>query len=178
MNLSMKNHLMKSVALTIGIAAFAICLVACDEDEKGCYPPVYYGFTYSPNPVRPGDSVTISAIQARKGHYLNACDYRLSVPLEIEEKNGNVKDTTIVSSYHTNYDGTDNGNPTFKILIPANTLSANAYVTFSARWSNSADGVGGDYSATGETGYLGQIVSTSYLLYSNATGHFNLPIKQ
>lgn len=169
---------MKSITLTILVATAIACFTACEEEEKGSYPPVYFGFTYSPTPVKPGDSVTISAVQDRKGHYLNACDYTLHVPLGLIDESGTRKDTTIVSNYHTNYDGTDNGNPTFKILIPANTSSTTSYVTFTARWNNSADGIGGDYSNNETTEYLGSIISTSYTAFSNATGHFSLPIKQ
>lgn len=175
---NMMNRLMKLIASTLFMTMAIVCFTSCNEEEKGSYPPAYYGFSYSPVPVHPGDSVTITAVQARKGHYLNACDYTLNVPLTLEQADGSLKDTTIVSKYHTNYDGTDNGNPTFKILIPANAIDEKPYVTFSARWNNSADGIGGEYSASGGTEYLGLIVSTSYLLYSSATGHFNLPIKQ
>lgn len=172
------NRLTRFFTLIFSITIVTVGFASCDEEEKGSYPPAFYGFTYSPNPVKPGDSITITAVQAKKGHYLNACDYALNIPLTLEQTDGSLKDTTIVSKYHTNYDGTDNGNPSFKVLIPANTVSRSSYVTFTARWSNSADGVGGDYAAVGGKDYLGQIISTSYLLYSNASGYFTLPIKQ
>lgn len=168
-----KKHLIRLFALTIFMAVFAVCFAACDDDEKGSYPPAFYGFTYSPNPVKPGDSVTITAVQARKGQYLIGCDYSLNVRLKQEDG-----ETNIVSKYHTNYDATNKANPTFKILIPANIIGNSAYVSFSARWNNSADGIGGEYSASDNSGYLGQIISRGYLLYSEASGNFNLPIEQ
>lgn len=169
---------MKSFASSVFVAMFALSLVACDEEDKDCYPPTYHGFTYSPTPVRPGDSVTITVVQAKKGHYLNACNYTLNVPLTVEMTGGEQNDTTITIAYRTNYDGLDNGNPTFKILIPSNTVSEKSSVTFVARWANSADGMGGSYPSTDVVGYWGQITSESYTGYSLARGNFTLPIKQ
>lgn len=168
---------MKSFALSISLALFTLSFVACDDEEKDSYPPTYAGFDYSPKPVSPGDELTVIAVQAKQGHLLNACTYTLNVPLTVE-KDGNPQDTTIVSSYHTNYDGTYNGNPTFTFRIPANTISTSSSVTFSARWENSANGAGGDYYSTDDPAYLGTITSRCYVLYSNAAGSFTLPIKQ
>ncbi len=167
---------MNKLFYLIAFAAVSLVMAACSEDEKGSYPPTYYGFDYYPKPASAGDSVTITAVQAKKGHHLNATDYQLSVRVRVDE-NGS-KDSTIVCKYHTNYDGTDNGSPTFKVKIPDNTISNSAAVTFTARWSNSSDGQGGIFRGAKGQGYLGSIDSYSYTLYSDARGTFNLPIKQ
>lgn len=158
----------------IALAVASFLTTACSEEEKGSYPPTYYGFDYYPKPVTSGDSVTIYAVQANKGKYLHSTDYQLTLHVTLI---GNV-DTTIVSKYHTNYDGTDNGNPTFKVKIPDNTISSTAAVSFDARWSNSCDGQGGTFYSINTPGYLGSINSYSYVIYSNAKGSFTLPIKQ
>ncbi len=156
----------------------ALCLiflaVSC-EDTSGSYPPTWKGFTYEPSTVHPGDSVLITAVQNSKGHYLNAVDYSFSMKVYIEE-DGATRDSSLAYSYHTNYDGTDNGNPWWKLKIPDNTVPGSYSCSFSARWSNSSDGDGGSYGCTGGAGYTGSITSQSYTLYSTASGSFTLPI--
>ncbi len=159
-----------------------ICLMAvnaCDNEKSEAYPPTYYGFQYytdSPENkqiVHPGDSVTIVAVQAKKGKYLAGTDYSLSVRFKVE--NG---DSTVTSKYHTNYDGTDNSNPTFKIKVPETVVGTSALVSFSARWSNYADGQMGTYNTIKHDDCYGAINSSCYTLYSMASGTFTLPIQQ
>lgn len=151
--------------------AFAFLLTGCSEDKKESYPPTYSGFEYSPIPAHPGDSVTVSIVQAKKGKYLNATSYSLNVRLSYLREGGEQADTTLSIAYKTNYDGTDNGNPTFRFKLPETTTSDRANCSFSAYWSNSTDGIGGSFGQS-------SIRSYSYVLYSNASGSFTFPIAQ
>ncbi len=154
----------------------SVALVGCDEGGSS-YPPTYKGFAYQPNPVHPGDSVVITAVQAKKGHLLNAMDYKFSMKISMDI-GGEAVDSTLSYSVHTNYDGTDNGDPKWAFLLPADTRAGSYSCSFSARWSNSADGEMGSYPSTGGEGCTGQITSHSYTLYSDASGTFTLPVAQ
>lgn len=160
---------MKNLLYIFTLLAFT--LASCSEDRKQSYPPTFSGFEYTPVPARPGDSVTVSIVQAKKGKYLNAASYTLNVRLSYQRDNGEPGDTTLTITYHTNYDGTDNGNPSFRFKLPETTTSDRANCSFSARWSNSTDGIGGSFGQ-------GSIRSYSYSLYSNASGSFTFPIAQ
>ncbi len=168
---------MNKLFYLIAFVATSLVMVACSEDKKECYPPTYYGFTYHPQPATVGNEVTITAVQAKKGQYLNATNYSITMQVTVLE-DGVSKDSTIVSQYDTNYDGTDNGDPTFKIKIPENTISNSTRVSFEAYWSNSCDGLGGIYGGNHTEGYLGTIESSSYTIYSKARGSFTMSIKQ
>ncbi len=154
----------------------SIALIGCD-DGGSSYPPTYKGFSYWPNPVHPGDSVVITAVQAKKGHYLNAVDYSFSMKITMDI-GGETVDSTLTYSHHTNYDGTDNGDPSWAFLLPQNTRSGSYTCSFNARWSNSSDGEMGSYLSTGGDGCVGSITSHSYTLYSDASGTFTLPVAQ
>ncbi len=156
-----------------------LCLsfTGCNDDDSDCYPPVYHGFTYQPNIVYAGDSVTITAVQQRKGNHLNATDYIWKLTLQIED-NENTRDTTLAYNQHTNYGGISNADPEWKLKIPNNTIAGTYSCRFEAQWSNSSDGVGGVFrGGTGE-GCYGTITSSSGVLYSQASGSFSLPINR
>lgn len=155
----------------------ALVLASCGDDKAESRPPVWKGFTYAPAPAQPGDSVVVTAVQAQKGKYLNACDYTFSLRVRVLE-NGNEKDSLLSYSYHTNYDGKDNGDPSWKFRLPPSTVSTTAACTFKARWSNSADGTPASYSSTGGDGTTGSITSYGYTIYSEANGAFTLRITQ
>ncbi len=173
----MKAKLLKTLAPTLMVVCSLFSIVACDDSE-GAYVPTYYGFSYSPSTVHAGDSVTICAVQQKKGHYLNKCTYSWSMRLSIVDSLDNTVDSTLTYSQSTNYDGTYNGDPTWKVKIPEGTVSRSTSVSFSARWSNSADGNGSYTTSTGGNGTTGSITATTYVLYSNASGSFTLPIAQ
>lgn len=64
----MKKYSFGLLALLIMSLAF----VACSEDDLRSVPPTFKGFKVSPNPVHPGDTVTISAVYNNKGEYVYA----------------------------------------------------------------------------------------------------------
>ena len=154
-----------------------LVLLSCDKDNEGCFPPVYEGFRHQPSIVYAGDSVFITAVQQRKGHYLNATDYRWSMTVQIDD-NGEAKDSTLAFSVHTNYGGLDSSNPEWRTKLPDNTITGSYPCSFSARWSNSADGIGGNFSGGTAEGCTGSIISYSYTLYSEARGSFRLSVRR
>lgn len=158
------------------LAVAGFCLTACEKEDKGSRPPVYQGFRCTPAIAYAGDSLTITAVQKEKGKYLNATDYswRLIIPLN-DSKQAN---DTLTYSYHTNYGGTDSSDPTWRVRIPSNAQNGGmATCSFMARFSNSADGVGGMFSAEPGEGCSGSINSYSYVLYSQANGNFRFRIQ-
>ncbi len=169
----------KTFAPMLLVVCALFTMVACDDD-KNASAPSYWGFTYTPTTVHAGDSVTIKAVQRKKGQYLYSTTYNWSMRLTVVDSLYNVVDTTLSYKQTTNYDGTYNGDPTWNLKIPEGTTSSSATVSFSASWSNYADG---EYVSTTTPSdrdaiYKGTITSSTYTLYSNASGSFTLPIAQ
>ncbi|MCF0199312.1 MAG: hypothetical protein HUK02_08320 [Bacteroidaceae bacterium] len=172
---------MKQVAFVL-FALMGMSMMSCEPESKSARPPIYFGFQYEVKHLggNAGDSLFVTAVQFKKGAYLNSTNYTFTLPIRVI-RDGNVVDTTLTHVQHTNYDGTFNGNPVGKFHIPV-TADAGVYnCKFSARFSNSADGeVGVTYQSMGGDTFLGTIRSTSYTLYSTADGSFNLrlPLEQ
>ncbi len=162
-------------ALYILTAISLVWLSVSCEDTSGSYAPTWRGFTYEPSTVHPGDSVTITAVQKSKGHYLNGVDYNFSMRVYVEVDNV-TQDSTLSYSYHTNYDGDGQKDPQWRLKIPDNTVPGSYSCSFSARWNNSSDGDLGTVVSGNEAGYTGTISTTSYTLYTTASGSFTLPI--
>ncbi len=160
----------KILFMLIGILVFA----GCDEKE-GCYPPTYKGFRIEPTTVFQGDSITITAVQQKKGNYLNATDYTWSINVKVN-KNGTDEDLALTYKRHTNYGGTDNSDPVWGARLPENIVPGAYTCSFQARFSNSADGIGGSFASEGGDGYTGSITSYSYTLYSEAKGSFRFNV--
>lgn len=165
------KHLLLPLLLLLGLG-----FVGCSNDSSDCRPPVFQGFRYQPATVCPGDSVFITAVQLEKGHYLNATDYQWKLTVSVEQ-DGQVRDSLLTYSHHTNYGGLDSSDPTWRLQLPPNTVPGTYACSFNARWSNSADGQGGTYNGGTGQGCTGSITTTSYTLYSQATGSFRLPVR-
>ncbi len=166
----------KATSWALLILLFVPLFWACDDDE-GCYPPTYKGFSYTPSPALAGDSLTITAVQAKKGHYLNACTYNFSMTVRLDQEDGSYVDTLLSQSISTNYDGKDNSDPTWTLVLPSNTRAGSYSCSFSAQWSNSADGDGGTFACQNDGSYSGSINAYSYTLYSNASGSCSITVK-
>ena len=153
-----------------------VALTACDKEEKGSYPPTYQGFRYVPSTVYAGDSVTITAVQLKKGHYLNTTKYSWSMTVQVDN-NGVTESKTLTHAVQTNYGGISDADPVWGVRLPANTQPGTYACSFKAEWSNSADGIGGTFNGgTGES-CTGNINSYSYTLYSQANGSFRLTVR-
>ncbi len=124
-----------------------IVLVSCEKEEKNAYPPIFSGFAVihdgaeiSATNIKPGDSITVVAVQEKKGKYIGSTYYKWNFSCTVVNEDGTSstvkKDTTI----HTNYDGLDNSDPIYKIGFPAN-AQGRASVTFKAEYNYYADGM-------------------------------------
>lgn len=158
------------------ISFMVLAFAACNDDEKGSYPPTYQGFRYQPAVVHAGDSVVITAVQQKKGHYLNATNYTWSMTILVNN-NGEAKSEELNAKKHTNYGGIDSSDPEWRIMLPPNTIPGTYTCKFAAEWSNSADGVGGIFNGGTSEGCTGTIESQSYVLYSKASGSFRLQVQ-
>jgi len=156
------------------MALLSLGLASCDDEEKGSYPPIYQGFKYVPSTVYAGDSVTITAVQQQRGHYLYHADYNWKMTIQVD-KNGEAQDTTLVctQSLSANYD-----DPVWKLQLPSNTIAGVYTCNFRAEWKNSADGEGGIFEGTTGEGCTGTIRTESYTLYSTGNGNFKLPVRK
>ena len=47
-----------------------IGLVSCDKEDYNSYVPTFKGFRITPSDPTIGDSITITAVQAKKGHLI------------------------------------------------------------------------------------------------------------
>ncbi len=125
--------------------------------------------------MHPGDSVTITAVQANKGKYLYTATYGFTMRVNVE-MDGVTQDSTLAYSYATNYDGDGKKDPQWRLKIPDNTVPRSYTCSFTANWKNYADGNFTTVTSGNEAGYTGTITTTSYTLESRAEGHFDLPI--
>lgn len=166
---------MKKYLLTL-MALLGLTIISCNDDEEGCYPPTYQGFRYEPSVIHAGDSVTITAVQQLKGHRLNATDYNWKLTIQVNN-NGVSESKELTYKEHTNYNGLSDADPVWGVRLPANTEPGIYTCTFSAQFSNSADGDGGMYNGGTGEGCTGTINSYSYTLYSNANGSFRLRVQ-
>ncbi|MBQ8051099.1 MAG: hypothetical protein IJ197_05930 [Bacteroidaceae bacterium] len=167
---------MKKTLLFLCMISALALVSSCNDDEEGSYPPTYQGFRYEPSTVHPGDSVFITAVQLKKGHYLNSTDYSWSMTVQVDSAGIGVP-YELYYSRHTNYGGLDSNNPQWRLELPGNTLPGTYSCQFNARFSNSADGIGGMFNGGTGEGCVGTINSQSYTLYSTANGSFRLIVK-
>ena len=103
------------------ICILSVVFVACGDEDKGSYPPTYQGFRYQPSAVHAGDSVFITAVQKKKGHYLNATNYKWSMTIMVDN-NGATESMELNTTKHTNYGGLDSNDPEWRLMLPYNTI--------------------------------------------------------
>lgn len=143
----------KSLFTMLMAMTTAFALVSCDDkDDYDSYPPTWKGFrvelngeTVTPRTiVKAGDEITVTAVQDRKGHLIDATNYYWTMSLPVYAENGEDvagKDYVMEASSHTNYDGVDNGDPQCKFRIPDNAycgreLGRTAVITFEAKYNS------------------------------------------
>ena len=122
----------------------ALCLASCDDTDPVSYMPLYEGIAISPDFLRAGDSVTVTAVQQDKGRLIYHADYRWEVAYATIGSNG--RPDTIRTSKHLSvvYD-VESEDPVLKFLIPAGS-GGRLQVRFRADFR---------YSAMGDTGHDG-----------------------
>lgn len=175
----------------LALVTLALTTAGCNDDDKyESYPPTWEGFkverggvTLSKselNTLRAGDEITITAVQATKGHLINATNYSWKLTLPVYDGTGTElaeEDSVIEYKKHTNYDGLDNGDPKWTFTIPAEAYCGKealpdmrpATITFEASYNYSANGVQVENSAY-NTSLSGSITPYSGNLDGGARG--------
>ena len=169
---------MKQLFLLASAMVALTALSACSDDDKQSYPPTWKGFELSPSVAVAGDSLTVTALQDRKGHLINATKYTWTLSCTLVKDDGSFEDYSLTETNQTNYDGLSNADPKHRFLIPAE-ASGRATIAFQAVYNYSAQGIevsyGGDYSRP--TGVLGNILSQSGQMSGGASGSVNFNIQ-
>lgn len=168
---------MKKLFLTAAISVALAALTACSDEDKNSYPPTWKGFSLSPSKPQAGDSLTVTALQDRKGHFINATQYQWTLTCSLLNEDGSNEEYTLTEQDRTNYDGLSNADPVHSFLIPARAVGR-ATVSFKATYNYSAQGIevnyGGDYSRP--VGVQGSILSQSGQMSGGASGSVNFVI--
>lgn len=168
---------MKKTCLFL-LSALCLCLSACSNDDDGGYPPTFQGFRYEPATVYPGDSVTITAVQLKKGNNIYGAKHAWTLTLKVDN-NGTEEELTLSYNTPSGRNESSTENPSWGVKIPANTVGGTAYpCRFTANWNNAADGESVSFNGGTGEGCVGTINSENSVLYSRANGSFNLPIRK
>lgn len=171
----MKKKLVSCIFAFVTFLTF----VACEEANTDSYPPIWYGFRLEPYPPVAGDSLTVTAVQSKKGYLIYTTTYTWTLSCSLRIDPVTVKDTVLTVTQKTNYDGISNADPTHRFLIPAN-AEGRATVSFEARYAYAGNGVqadfGGDY--TRPEGIRGSITSKSGTLSGGANGSVTFYIQE
>ena len=159
------------------LMAGLMTLVSCEKKDYSSYPPTWKGFELSSKTVHPGDSITVTAVQDDKGHLINSTYYTWYLTCNITDGNSTISYTSPKETVHTNYDGTDNGNPSYTLYIPENAAPGNGTIYFTAKYNYSGGGIqvssGMNYSETGLSGYIS---SESGSISGGASGNVSFRI--
>ena len=171
----MNKHLR---TISLFLAVCALFFTSCDNEKQVSYMPTWRGFTYSPKPVHPGDSVTIVAQQAELGHLIYKAVYTWTATyhiLTVEEKDSLVTFThedKVVYDYEP-------ADPSLKLYIPTNLNVPTVEVSFKGEYHYSAQGVTGTDGSTITGGYTGSLhQSQSSQLIGYSTGSLRLYVNE
>ena len=180
---------MRHYSLLFAVTCLLASLTSCEKNDYTSYLPSWKGFQFSCNGqevsyrtgIYSGDKIKITALQDQKGKLINGTTYNWSVTAPVQLEDGSWKNDSLIYtvSKHTNYDGTDNGDPSIEFTIPKNAMG-NATVKFSATYSLSGNGIqiadGRDYGSSGSV--TGNITSSSSSMYGKANGSARFVINE
>lgn len=181
---------MRHYSLLLAVTCLLASLTSCEKNDYTSYLPSWKGFQFSSigqevsyrTGIYAGDKIKITALQDQKGRLINGTTYNWTVtaPVLLEDGITWKNDSVIYkTSVHTNYDGTDNGDPSIEFTIPEKAMG-NATVQFSATYSLSGNGIqiadGSDYSNSGSI--TGNITSSSSSMYGQAKGSARFVINE
>lgn len=173
---------MRHYSLLLAVTCLLASLTSCEKNDYTSYLPSWKGFQFTCNGqevnYRTGiyaeDKIKITALQDQKGKLINGTTYNWTVtaPVLLEDGITWKEDSVLYKvSNHTNYDGTDNGDPSIEFTIPQNAMG-NAIVKFSATYSLSGNGIqiadGSNYGSSSSV--TGSIISSSSSMYGQANG--------
>lgn len=116
----MKKHLIFMALLFVAID-FAIC--SCEKENGISIVPQFSGITCNPSQPMPGDSITLTAVQAQVGELINRTSYDWSFQYSYFTGDGDAaQDTTVTKSVSVVYDNNPS-DPVIGFLVPANIAS-------------------------------------------------------
>lgn len=172
---------MKKIAFTLILLLTCGIFVACDDFEKEPIPPTFKGFTYSPNPLHPGDTVTVTAVYARKGKYVYKPRCTWKITLDTLDAVSNTYVRATINQQRTASIGEENLSQKFVIPTSAKP-NQKADCHFDVAFDNAVDAsnVGFTLNNTTEEGYLGKFNPSvvNSVLYCHTSGSFQMPIAE
>ena len=112
------KHFILIVLLAI---ASPFLFLSCEEERDGYARPSFGEMIQEPNPVAPGEIVTLTIPQEAKGNGIAGITYTWTIQNLTTKAEGGFKDSVIVEK--TNYDGYGKQNPTIKFQVPADAVS-------------------------------------------------------
>lgn len=112
------KHFILIVLLAI---ASPFLFLSCEEERDGYARPSFGEMIQEPNPVAPGDIVTLTIPQEAKGNGIAGITYTWTIQKLTPNTDGGLED--FVKEEHTNYDGYGKQNPTIKFQVPADAVS-------------------------------------------------------
>ena len=156
------------------VAAFA--LSSCEKEDTTSYMPTWKGFTVAPNPVTPGDSVTVTACQDQIGHLIYKAIYNWEVICHLRDMTGADSVVTKTFSSTVIYDN-EPLDPSIRFLIPEG-VTRDVSVSFQGRYMYSGQGYSANDGSTIQTGFGGMLRRTqSSALEGFSSGSVTVRIK-
>ena len=171
---------MKKIFSFLPLVLFVSVLCSCGSDDPA-YPPTWKEESFKLQPDRShiyaGDTVRATACQDMKGHLINGTIYTWTLTLDTLNADESASAQYVYQkSVHTNYDGTNDGNPSYTFRIPVNAVpNGRATISFAAQYSYSADGI---EVIINQPGLGGTIHSQSATLYGKANGSVSFYVKK
>lgn len=154
--------------LILGVVASMLIFGACEKTDTKSYLPTWKGFSYTPQPVHRGDTLTVKAVQANIGHLIYHAEYTWTVTGEVF-KAGSQETETWDSTFtkKVTYDNQPQ-DPQISFKVPENlatgTLSK-VSITFKGDYDYSGQGEfiadGSQYHDPEYIGYIQQQQSTT-----------------
>lgn len=170
---------MKKIAFALLTLVAGISFMACGEDNE-VIPATFKGFQYTPNPVQPGDTVTIRAIYASKGKYVNKPRCTWNLKLDTLATNGTYQQVTLSRKLTCSIGDED---LSVRFVIPETAKEGQqATCSFDVSFNNIVDAsnIGFSINSQTEEGYVGRFNSSTVqsIIYSHTSGNLTLNIGQ
>ena len=137
------------LSLFVALVA-ALALSSCEKEDTTSYMPTWKGFTVAPNPVTPGDSVTVTACQDQIGHLIYKAIYNWEVTYHLRDMIGADSVVTKTFSKTVIYDN-EPLDPSIRFLVPEE-VTRDVRVSFQGRYMYSGQGYSATDGSTIETG--------------------------
>ena len=179
---------MRRYSLFLAILGILTFITSCEKKDYSSYPPTWKGFQITRNgqsvnlrrDIYAGDNITITALQEEKGRFIELTFYNWEVKADLQLEDGSINKSVIFEKKDsTNYDGTNNGDPSVQFTIPQN-ASGQATVSFKADYRYYGNGIqvsdGGTYDNS--SNISGSIHSTSSATWGGATGSVTFTINR